>query len=100
MTVEIGDHYRPTKSASEATAQRGVYRVVGTGDPLTLLRVADKDGRRRHTGEALRIDRQVLAARFEPADDPDAGFSPLRWLRGLLQGLVWSVRWPLERLRR
>jgi len=100
VNVEVGDHYRPTESASEATAQRGVYCVVGIGNPVTLLRVADTDGRRRHTGKIVRIDRQVLAARFEPADDPDAGFSPLRWLRGLLQGLVWSVRGPVERLRR
>ncbi len=84
VTPSPGDHYRPTPTASDATAQRGVYRVVGTGDPVTLLRVADKDGRRQHTGETVRVDRAVLAEQFEPADDPDAGFSPLRWLRGLL----------------
>jgi hypothetical protein len=96
----VGDHYRPTDDAAAATAQRGVYRVVGAGDRVTLLLVADQNGRRRHTGETVRVDRDVLAEQFEPAEDPDAGFSPLAWLRGLVQGLVWSVRGPVERLRR
>jgi len=67
---------------------------------VTLLRVADERDRRRHTGETIRVDREVLAEQFEHADDPDAGFAPLRWLRGLVQGLVWSVRGPIERVRR
>jgi hypothetical protein len=95
-----GDHYRPTAEATRATAEHGVYRVVGRGDPVTLLRVGDRDGRRRHTGETIRVDREVLASQFEPADDPGAGFSPTRWLRGQVQGLVWSVRGPIERVRR
>lgn len=100
MDVEVGEHYRPTPSAAAATAERGVYRVVGAGERVTLLRVADRNGRRRHTGETVRVDRDVLAEQFDPADDPDAGFSPTAWLRGLVQGLVWSVRGPIERLRR
>lgn len=100
MDVTVGEHYRPTEAAADATAIRGVYRVVGAGDRVTLLRVADEQGRRRHTGETVRVDRAVLAEQFESADDPDAGFSPLRWLRGQIQGLVWSVRGPIERLRR
>jgi len=99
-TPSPGDHYRPTSAATRATATRGVYRVVGVGDRVTLLRVANGDGRRRHTGETIRVDREVLAEGFEPASDPDSGFSPLRWLRGQGQGLVWSVRGPIERVRR
>lgn len=100
MDVEVGDHYRPTAVASRATAERGVYRVVGAGERVTLLRVADGQGTRRHTGETVRVDRDVLAEQFEAAENPDVGFSPLAWLRGLLQGLVWSVRGPIERVRR
>lgn len=100
MDVEVGDHYRPTPSAAAATAERGVYRVVGAGERVTLLRVADRDGRRRHTGETVRVERAVLGEQFDPADDPDVGFSAQRWLRGLVDALVWSVRGPVERLRR
>lgn len=100
MDLEVGHHYRPTAAASAGTAERGVYRVVGTGERVTLLLVADRNGRRRHTGETVRVDRDVLSEQFEPAENPDAGVSPLAWLRGLVQGLVWSVRGPIERLRR
>jgi hypothetical protein len=100
MDLEVGHHYRPTAAASAGTAERGVYRVVGTGERVTLLLVADRNGRRRHTGETVRVDRDVLSEQFESAENPDAGVSPLAWLRGLVQGLVWSVRGPIERLRR
>ncbi|QIB72785.1 hypothetical protein G3I44_01970 [Halogeometricum borinquense] len=43
----VYDHYR----ADDAAVSDGVYRVVGTDDEtVTLLRVADADGRRSNVG--------------------------------------------------
>lgn len=82
-------HYRPTGDTDHSP---GVYRVVGTGDPVALLEVADAEGTRVHTGTLLRVDAETLATGFEPAADPDAGLSPLSALRNAVQGLYWSVR--------
>lgn len=84
----VGDHYRPT--ADDRTP--GVYRVVGASEKVTLLRVADADGRRRHTGEIRRVSSRALDAEFERADDPDAGLSPVSLARNVLQGLYWQIR--------
>lgn len=86
--VGVGEHYRVTASPYAD----GLYRVVGAGDPIALLRVTDADGRRRHTGELVRVSPHAIADEFEAADDPDAGFSPARNARSQLQGLYWSVR--------
>ncbi|SNZ11993.1 hypothetical protein SAMN06269185_1454 [Natronoarchaeum philippinense] len=86
--VDIGDHYRPTEDDADA----GIYRVVGVPDDVTLLRVADADGRRVHTGAIRHVQRATLDADFESASDPDAGLSPVAWLRNLLSGMYWSVR--------
>jgi len=86
--VEIRAHYRPTTDTYPA----GVYRVVGTGDPVALLRVTDADGRRQHTGHLLRVPEQDFPDHFEPASDPDAGFDPIRGLTNAVQGLYWQVR--------
>lgn len=87
-----GEHYRPTGGAIDTAVDDGVYRVVGTGGGVTLLRVTDADGRRAHTGEVRRVDRAALDADFEPADDPDAGLTPLATVRNRLDGLYWNVR--------
>jgi hypothetical protein len=87
--TDVGDHYRVTGDDYPP----GVYRVVGGGDSdVTLLRVADDDGRREHTGEIRRVPASVLAAEFEPAANPDAGFSPVGAVRNGLQGLYWQFR--------
>ncbi|WP_121820484.1 hypothetical protein [Halostella salina] len=86
--ADAGDHYRATGDDYPS----GVYRVVGTLDDVTLLRVADADGRREHTGEIRRVPPSVLAEAFEPAEDPDTGFSPVRAVRNALQGLYWQFR--------
>ena len=83
--VEAGTHYR-------SEADRAVYRVVGTDDPVALLRVTDADGRRAHTGDLRRVPEGELDAAFQPAEDPDSGVSPIGAVRNLLQGLYWSVR--------
>jgi hypothetical protein len=83
----IGEHYRPTTE----THQAGVYRVVGAGERVALLRVGDADGRRVHPGDVIHVDESSLTAEFEAASDPDAGFAPATGLRNALSGLYWSV---------
>jgi hypothetical protein len=85
---DVGDHCRPANGDSEP----GVYRVVGVSGGMTLLRVADAEGRRVHTGEISRVDPGTFAEAYVPAQNPDAGFAPLSALRGMLDGLYWSVR--------
>lgn len=83
------DHYETGPGTEFAP---GVYRVVGSGDPVTLLKVTDPQGRRRATGAIVHASRAELAAEFEPAGNPDAGFDPVRLVRNLASGVVWSVR--------
>jgi hypothetical protein len=66
--------------------------VVGTGDPVALLRVVDADGRRRHTGHIEHVSQSDLNDHFEAADDPDTGLDPVGGLRNALQGLYWQIR--------
>ena len=84
----VGEHYR----ATGAGAPPGVYRVVGAGETVALLRVTDAEGRRANTGEVRRVDRSVVDTEFEPAADPDAEFSLSRRVRNQLSGMYWSVR--------
>lgn len=90
--VAVGQHYRPSGDATGDLASPGVYRVVGAGDPVALLRVADADGRRVHSGELRTVDASTVDADFEPATDPDAGLAPVRGLRNYVSGLYWLVR--------
>lgn len=83
--VEVGEHYRSGDDGA-------IYRVVGTGEPVALLRVTDDRGRREHAGDLRRVSRDDLESGFDPAEDPDAGLSPLAAVRNALQGLYWSVR--------
>lgn len=88
--VAVGDHYRAGTGTDLAP---GVYRVVGTREgEVTLLRVADADGRRVHSGTVSYVPVGVVASALDPADDPDAGFSPLDAVAGLLDGMVWELR--------
>lgn len=86
--VEINAHYRPIAEDYPP----GVYRVVGTGDPVALLRVTDADGRRRHTGHLERVPQSELDDYFEQASDPDAGLDPIRGITNALQGMYWQIR--------
>lgn len=86
-SIAVYDHLRPVSESYPA----GIYRVVGTGETVALLRVTDEHERRRATGELLTIPREALSE-FEPATNPDTGFRPLAWIRGLLSGLYWTVR--------
>jgi hypothetical protein len=84
----VGDHYRPTTDGHHP----GVFRVVGADGRVALLRVADADGRRVTTGDLRHVDDATLREEFAPAEDPDAGLTPIRSLRNALSGLYWSVR--------
>ena len=93
-SIAVSDHLRPVGENYPA----GIYRVVGTDDPVALLRVTDERERRRTTGELLSIPPESLSE-FEPAADPDAGFRPLALVRNLLSGLYWQIRTLLDWLR-
>ena len=84
--TDVGAHVRPTDDHAP-----GVYRVVGVGDDVTLLRVTDGDGRRAYTGELASVPADALDA-YEVVSNPDAGFTPAAVLRNALQGCYWSVR--------
>lgn len=84
----VDEHYRPHRGEYDP----GVYRVVGVPEDVTLLRVADVDGRRAHTGEISHVPVDALETDFEVVDDPDAGFSPVALVWNQLQGLYWQVR--------
>jgi hypothetical protein len=86
--MEVGDHYRSTRRPHASS----VYRVVGASDEVTLLRITDANGRRAHTGEFQSIEATTLASDFAPAEDLDAGLSPVGAVRNAAQGLYWSVR--------
>lgn len=83
------DHVRP---AHDLDLTPGVYRVVGASDDaVTLLRVADGEGRRRNTGEVTTVERAALGG-FERAANPDENRSLGARASGHLRGLWWSVR--------
>ncbi len=83
----VHDHLR----AVDAPYPPGVYRVVGRGEGLRLLRVTDGDGERVNTGQVYDVESADLAG-FEPAEDPDAGLSPLSTLRSGVEGVGIMVR--------
>ncbi len=84
--IKVGNHYRRTDEARDST----VYRVVGATEEVTLLRVTDANGRRAHTGEIRHVSRGTLETKFEPAENPDAGFSPISVVENMLQGIYWQ----------
>ncbi|MGA9401361.1 hypothetical protein [Haladaptatus sp.] len=86
--IDVGDHYRPTADGDES----GVYRVVGTGDDVVLLRLTDADGTRVHSGELRHCSRDALESDWESARNPDAGLTPGADLKNMLSGVYWSFR--------
>lgn len=80
------DHYRPTDDVTDP----GVYRVVGRPDgEVTLLRVADAEGNRVHSGRVERHPETAFPASFERADNPDDR-PALTWARRLGFALVFG----------
>ncbi|WP_324760108.1 hypothetical protein [Haloarcula montana] len=83
----VYDHLRPTTADYPA----GIYRVVGVGDEITLLRVSDADGRRANTGAVVTVPADSLAG-FERAENPDGDRRPTAIVRSSLDNLYWSAR--------
>lgn len=87
VSVSVFDHVRPV----DADYPDGIYRVVGTGETVTLLRVADEDGRRVNTGDLIAVRADELD-RFDAAENPD-GNRPLGSVAASkLEMTYWSVR--------
>ena len=84
----VYDHFSPTDTGYPD----GTYRVVGTsGEGVTLLRVADTDGRRINTGEIVTASYDDFDG-FDPTENPD-GNRPLgSALTSGVEMVYWSVR--------
>jgi len=84
----VYDHLWPTGT----DYPDGTYRVVGTeNDAVTLLRVANAQGRRVATGEVVSVPREELGG-FDAAENPD-GNRPLgAALNSKMRALYWSAR--------
>jgi hypothetical protein len=104
MTESDPGVYDHLRTGEGGPVPPGVYRVVGTGERVVLLRVADADGRRTTTGVVESVGRDALEA-FDPAENPDQGFGfglsdlldrVTRWRRrsgtGLASSRVRSAR--------
>jgi hypothetical protein len=91
--VSVYDHVcLPDRESSAVETASGVYRVVGVSEgTVTLLRVADTDGRRAHTGDLRTVECERLGA-FEPAANPDENRSQSAALAGMIDGLSWQLR--------
>ncbi len=84
----VGEHVR----GGTSDVPQGTYRVVGVDEAVTLLRVTDTNDRRVYSGSVVRVSLDELAQAFEPAANPDSGFTPGRTVRNGWQGVYWSVR--------
>ena len=94
--VDPYDHVRATDQSSVPS---GVYRVVGTGDPVTLVRVTDAEGHRRHTGQVVSVPAATLSASFDAAENPDRGFAVRDMLAPLVtvpQAVAYWLRRPFR----
>ncbi|WP_435147267.1 hypothetical protein [Halobaculum sp. P14] len=72
----------------------GTYRVVGVdeeAETAALLRVADGEGRRVHTGDVVAVDAAALAD-AEPAENPDENRPLGDVLASQVTMLYWSAR--------
>jgi hypothetical protein len=65
------DHVRVD---ADGPVPAGIYRVVGTGEEIALLRVGTSDGQRVTTGEVVHVERASVEE-FETAENPDSGLS-------------------------
>lgn len=87
----VGDHLAVPDDGPHPA---GVYRVVGYGDgSVTLLHVADRDGRRRHTGRLVAAESLAGVERTTPPTD-DGGVTDE------LRDAGWQIRAFLAELRR
>lgn len=82
------DHLKPV----DIDVPDGIYRVVGRDEEtVTLLRVADEDKQRVHTGEVLSVDHAEFDG-FAPTENPDGNRPPRDVLTAKLEMGYWSIR--------
>jgi len=87
---EVYDHVEPTNE--EHDLPDGVYRVVGSSEErVSLLRVADADGRRINTGEVSTVSLDEFDG-FTPAENPDGNQPVEERVTSILETGYWSVR--------
>ncbi|WP_255152917.1 hypothetical protein [Halorarius halobius] len=88
------EHFKPVN----VDISDGIYRVVGSDEgTVTLLRVADANERRIHTGEVVTVSLDEFTG-FTPAENPD-GNRPLgATLTSHLEMGYWSIRVFLQQL--
>lgn len=87
-TPDVYDHLQP----GGVDYPNGIYRVVGGDEEVvTLLLVADTDGRRVNTGEVTRVTKDELEG-FTPAENPDGNRQLDAAVRSKLGVVYWSIR--------
>ena len=87
-SLSVYDHFSPT----DTDYPDGTYRVVGiSGEGITLLRVADADGRRVNTGEIITVSYDDLDC-FDSAENPDGNRSLGSALTSGVEMVYWSLR--------
>ena len=88
------EHFKPRN----VDVSDGVYRVVGSDEEaVTLLRVADADERRTHTGEVVTVPIDEFTG-FTPAENPDGNRPVGDILTSNLEMGYWSIRVFIQRL--
>ena len=86
--ASLYDHVEVPNSDHSA----GIYRVVGTtDDTVTLLHVADADGRRIHPGRTVSVSHDTYQ-QLPTASNPDGGGSITDLLASLPATGYWAVR--------
>lgn len=82
------EHFKPVNF----DVSDGIYRVVGSDEEtVTLLRVADANERRIHTGEVVTVSLDEFTG-FAPAENPDGNRPFGATLASNLEMGYWSVR--------
>ncbi|AEN06966.1 hypothetical protein [Halolamina sp.] len=89
----VYDHYREAGDASDDAGE--LFRVVGVGEQLTLLRLTEND-ERTATGDLRYVDRNEFADRFTLASNPDPRFGIPDYLGALfvIGGIALAVSAP------
>jgi len=85
---DLYEHFKPVN----VDVSDGIYRVVGSDEgTVTLLRVADANERRIHTGEVVTVSLDEFTG-FAPAENPDGNRSFGATLASNLEMGYWSIR--------
>lgn len=88
------EHFKPANSA----VPNGIYRVVGSDEQtVTLLRVADANERRIHTGDVVTVSVDEFAG-FTPTENPDETRPLGATLTSHVETGYWSIRVFLQQL--